>query len=249
MYSNSSRVESKPAYPGQIGPGQWPGQGWSQFGRGYGRFNRDYGYGYGYAYVYPATSGLNQASYYAGGRSHHANNWRFVNIKGYDEWSSKGMDYRQKLYYDRLSSKDFQLALNDLAAGVFGAILIWPDEPGLVANSYALGRLFSHLEMRLTARLAYANDVSYPERMAYGQQLVYETLEKLVDGITIEPDRYLVRFRLSNGGRSPWVNVPVVFSNQDWATYGQPRTGAFYYQGQIEQFEPSEAGTSVSLAR
>jgi hypothetical protein len=173
---------------------------------------------------------------------HHAQNWRYVNVRQYDALLAGSFapsaDYQRKLFYDRADSRDFPKALDDLAKGVFGALVAWPENVGIVDHSYALERLFLHLDMKLQARLAYAETASYAQRMAYGQTLVRELLAKLVDGITIEGDQYLVRFKLNNGKRSPWVAMPVIFTSRHLAG-GMPayRRGASYHAGPYEVFE------------
>ncbi|MDR2443508.1 MAG: hypothetical protein LBE31_08325 [Deltaproteobacteria bacterium] len=152
-----------------------------------------------------------ETGYYAGGRSHHANNWRTVNLRDYSSDGSLGTGNLRVVFYDRLSSRDFSLALKDLSLGVFGALMSWPNKPSLVGDSYALNKLFTHLGTRIAFRLANTGDIPEANRQIYGQELVYETLAKVVDAITIDSERYLVRFRVNGGGRSPWVAVPVVF--------------------------------------
>jgi hypothetical protein len=182
--------------------------------------------------------------YWAGGRAHHEGNWRYMDVRGLDGLTGRtggSTDYRTKLYYDRLTSRDFRWALDDLALGVFGALVVWPDNPYIVAHSYALERLFKHLDMKLEAKMAYAGNASAAAKAAYGQALVREQLAKLVDGIVIEGPQYLVRFRLPNGKTSPWVVVPVVFPGEGAiGGLGEPgrRQGAFYYEGAWERFEP-----------
>ena len=209
--------------------------------RRYGNRNsRRYGpvvyYGVGASY-WPTSYTI---SYSAGGREHHERNWRYVNVRSYDSLSvqrPRTVDYQVKLYYDRVKSRDFPKALSDLAKGVFGALKAWPDNPEMVSHSYALERLFKHLDMKLQAKLAYAEDVSYATRMSYGETLVQELLAKLVDSITIEGDQYLVRFKLINGNLSPWVLMPVIFNRQGWAEASTVRQGGFYYQGPYEYFQ------------
>jgi hypothetical protein len=253
----NARRPGPPGYRPSFRPGNRPGQ--PGFRPGYGPPGRPhpaaqerrrprragrYGY-YSYAVYYygggyyPSYYG---PSYYAGGRMHHAQNWRYVNVRQYDDLLAGSFtpsaDYQRKLFYDRAESRDFPKALDDLAKGVYGALVAWPENAGIVDHSYALERLFLHLDMKLQARLAYFETASYAQRMAYGQSLVRELLAKLVDGITIEGDQYLVRFKLNNGKRSPWVAMPVVFANRR-LTGGKPayRRGASYHAGPYEVFE------------
>jgi hypothetical protein len=184
------------------------------------------------------------ANYQAGGRAHHARNWRYVNVREFDALREDGYrstDIKKALYYDRLESRDFPKALEDLSKGVFGALLSWPENPGLVSHSKALERLFLHLDMKLEVKLAYAEKASQAERMAYGQSLVRELLAKLVEQINIEGDQYLVRFKLNNGKRSPWVIMPVVFKTSGYGSVPSYKRGASYYQGPYEVFDASTA--------
>ncbi|MDR1051425.1 MAG: hypothetical protein LBP95_10180 [Deltaproteobacteria bacterium] len=137
-------------------------------------------------------------------------NWRYVNVNQFFE-NAYGTDYRRMLVYNRLDSRSFPAVLDQLADGIFGALLIWPEQPGLLAHSAALEKLFNFLDRRITARLAYAPDVSSSRRVELARELVREALAPLVDSVTVENDVYQVSFRLPNGRTSPWVEVPLFF--------------------------------------
>jgi hypothetical protein len=139
------------------------------------------------------------------------NDWRYVNLREFYGTDYIYGSYARRIFYDRLDSKHFPEALNELASGVFGALMVWPDQPMLVAHSYALEKLFIHMDKRLRARLVYADGVPYAGRLALAKELVREVLAPLVDSIAIEGRQYYVRFKIASGGRSPWVVVPVIF--------------------------------------
>jgi hypothetical protein len=163
--------------------------------------------------------GNNNRGFYAGisgnsGRRLPASsrNYRYMNVNQFFD-NAYGTDYRQMLIYDRLDKRNFPVVFEELADGVFGALLIWPEQPGIVIHSAALEKLFIYLDRRLKARLAYANGVPEERRIALARELVKETLKPLVNGIMVENDLYKVSFRLPNGHTSPWVEVPLVFFN------------------------------------
>jgi hypothetical protein len=120
-----------------------------------------------------------------------------------------------------------------------------------VKHSAALEKLFTFLDQRIRARLPYVGDAVDGQRMAMAREMVKETLSSLVDSVSVDEGQYLVRFRLSGGGRSPWVMVPAVYgptgSDSAAAAGGGPRqdsrgsgfrasgrfepAGPFYYDG------------------
>ncbi|MDR2386740.1 MAG: hypothetical protein LBE80_04030, partial [Deltaproteobacteria bacterium] len=88
-----------------------------------------------------------------------------------------------------------------------------------------------------------------------------ESLAALVDSVSVNGGEYVVRFKMSNGGRSPWVAVPVVYGlvslppnslnsasnefslNSGFVSTGPfERAGPFYYQGPDSgaSLEPAE---------
>ncbi|MDR1110048.1 MAG: hypothetical protein LBP92_04970 [Deltaproteobacteria bacterium] len=146
-------------------------------------------------------------------------NWRFLDTGGFVD-NYYGTDYRQRLYYDRLDQESFPAVLADLSEGVFGALMVWPEQPGIVAHSAALEKFFAHLDLRIRARLRYAEGVSTERRLNMAREMVREALRPLVDSVTVEGGEYHVRFRMPDGRPSPWVMVPVVFGAIDGAGLG-----------------------------
>jgi hypothetical protein len=144
-----------------------------------------------------------------------SNNWRYINVNQIFD-HSYGTDYRQKLVYSRLDTRTFPAVLDELAEGIFGALLVWPEQPGLAAHSAALEKFFTYLDRRITARLVYAEDVSPERRQAIAREIVRETLAPLVDSVTVIDGEYQVSFRLPGGRKSPWVEVPMIFFNGDF---------------------------------
>jgi hypothetical protein len=160
-----------------------------------------------------------------------ASDWRYLDTRGFGDWYASGPEYSRRIFYDRLDRRKFPQALNELSSGVFGALLAWPDQPLLVSHSYALEKLFIHLDRRLRARLAYATSVPYSRRLSLAKEIVREALTPLVDSISIDGQQYFVRFKLASGGRSPWVSVPVIFLEGSYQQEGlaSPPLGSAYY--------------------
>jgi hypothetical protein len=249
-------------------PGQWnrPGQGKFDKGKfGQGKFGRDgrrdrdgrrgrnRGYHFhGNAYVWGPNYGLSaygtQAGLYYGPVFGYMGGVDFDNLKYLNVTELAGgvggTVYRQRMYYDRLDRKNFAPALDNLAAGVLGSVMVWSQRPLIVAHSAALEKLFIHLDRKIKVRLADRPELSESRQLAEAFRIVRDTIGPLVEGISVNDGEYVVRFKTSNGGRSPWVVVPVVYglgnviprSGQDG--YG-PNSG--YFEGFSDQgvFEPA----------
>jgi hypothetical protein len=184
--------------------------------------------------------------YQTAGWIDHAN-VRFVNVSEMGG-NEGGTDYRLRLYYDNLDTKNYPQVLDDLAAGILGSLMVWPDRPEIVAHSLALEKFFAFLDKKLKVRLGTAGDIPESRQMAEAHRIVKESLAPLVDSISVDSGEYKVRFKLSSGGRGPWVTVPVVYGlgndvpsqrrynqpnyNEGFSSQGKfERAGPFYYDG------------------
>ncbi|MDR2300897.1 MAG: hypothetical protein LBF38_02495 [Deltaproteobacteria bacterium] len=194
---------------------------------------------------------------YQGGLDY--SNLKYVNVTQM-QGNDGGTDYRLRLYYDRLDSKNFSKVLDDLSTGVLGSLISWPQKPMLVAHSAALEKFFIYLDQKITVRLSDAPDISQSRKLAEAHRIVKESLAALVDSVSVNGGEYVVRFKMSNGRRSPWVAVPVVYgvvgpapnaltsaalnTLPDWSIGSYPslnggfvspgpfeRAGPFYYDG------------------
>jgi hypothetical protein len=183
---------------------------------------------------------------YRGNLPERRRNWRYINVTHF--YGGNGTDYRPRLYYERLDARTFPAVLDELANGIFGALMVWPDKPGIVAHSAALEKFFYYMDRRITARLAYADGVSQNRRLAMAKEMVKETLAPLVDSVTVIEGEYQVRFRLSNGRKSPWVHVPMVFfeGNVPWNGNGRNLEEGFRGVGPFTPYTPAEEPRTLS---
>jgi hypothetical protein len=97
-------------------------------------------------------------------------------------------------------------------------------------------KLFGYLDQKIQTRLAFAKELSGNGQRGLAYEVVRSSLAPLVDSITVEGGQYLVRFRLSNGSRSPWVLVPVVYDQALLASIASEQTNGNTNQNTFEGF-------------